>query len=142
MVHRIPMLHLMADVRISAIVPVMFDRLPRPAAMAGVICALLLAACAAPFVDRRREAGTVEPIGESTPDRVAICYNAATTTPAEIMAIAREACAETGRTPRLVAQTLWQCRLLQPTRVYFECVGTRQAESGRPRLPPGTDLRY
>ena len=43
-----------------------------------------------PFVDARREAGSPYTVGESKPDRVAICYNPYSTNADEIMKMAQE----------------------------------------------------
>ena len=85
-----------------------------------VFIGMLLTACA-PFVDRRREAGTVLFVGESTPDRIAICYHPWRTTPGELASMAVEACGETGREAVFSHQDRLTCRALTPTRVFFDC---------------------
>lgn len=89
--------------------------------LAGVT--LLLGACAgAPFVDGRREAGQKEPVGASTPDRVAVCYSSRNTTPREVLALAQAECAKTHRAAVFDGQDVFRCALLTPTRVFFKCV--------------------
>ncbi|MDX2143235.1 MAG: hypothetical protein SFV19_07765 [Rhodospirillaceae bacterium] len=86
--------------------------------------ALLLGACAGtPFVDGRREAGQKEPVGASTPDRVAVCYSSRGTTPREVLALAQAECAKTNRRAQFDGQDEFRCSLLAPTRAYFKCVG-------------------
>jgi hypothetical protein len=75
-----------------------------------------------PFVDGRREAGQKNTVGPSTPDRVAVCYSSQGSTPAEILALAKEECAKTNRTPVFDGQDQFQCALFAPTRAYFKCV--------------------
>ena len=75
-----------------------------------------------PFVDTRREAGSTVNVGESTKDGVAICDNQLTTTPTEILKLAHNECAKTGRIPKFHKQTSWSCRFLLPTHVYYNCV--------------------
>lgn len=82
---------------------------------------LMLAACAGePWVDTRREAGSTEPVGESTPDRVAICH-AGSTDRAILQGMAARECAKTGRTPHYVGTSRLQCRLVTPHRSFFDC---------------------
>src|SRR5579863_7104051 len=58
--------------------------------------------------------------GEGT--RVAVCYNALTASPAQLLDIARESC-DPGTTPRPVGRdlTLSYCPLLPPARATFAC---------------------
>lgn len=80
-----------------------------------------LAACSgAPWVDSRREAGTLRTVGKSTPDRPAICH-AGDATMAELQALATAECAKAGRTAVYVGTEKWQCRMTTPNRSVFEC---------------------
>lgn len=82
---------------------------------------LAVGACAnAPWVDTRREAGSIEKVGESTADRVAICHGAGATQE-DLMPLAAKECAKTGRRPVYVGTTKFQCRLVTPHRSYFDC---------------------
>lgn len=74
-----------------------------------------------PFVDTRREAGSPTPVGESTPDRVAICYNPFSTNSNEIIRMAQEACRRTNREPVYDGHKYWSCRVFLPHRVYYKC---------------------
>lgn len=92
-----------------------------PLALSLVLIGFLAACTGDPWVDRRREAGSLETVGESTLDRVAICF-APGTSPDVLHALAAQECAKTGRTPRHVGTTRFQCRLTAPHRIYFDCV--------------------
>lgn len=89
----------------------------------------LLTACA-PFVDTRREAGFSGTLGESTPNRVAICYNGLSTNENEIIRLAQEACRKTGREPAYDGHSYWSCRVFLPHRVYYRCQDVPQEEVG------------
>jgi hypothetical protein len=80
-----------------------------------------------PFVDRRREAGakTEEElyVGESTPEKPAICYNIMTASYEEVKNLADEECKKhgTGTKATPIKQTVFTCKLLIPNHVYFQC---------------------
>jgi hypothetical protein len=104
--------------------PPRVSHLKRVHARAIIATALMLGGCAsAPFVDGRREAGQVAPVGVSTPDRVAICYSIRGTTPRDVLELAKSECAKTGRTAQFDGQDEFRCALLTPTRAFFKCVG-------------------
>lgn len=87
----------------------------------SVAASLALSACAGdPWVDSRREAGQIEPVGASTPDRVAICH-APGADAATLQAMAAPECAKTNRTPHYVGSTRFQCSLMTPHHSYFDC---------------------
>lgn len=91
-------------------------------ALAVLLLPLMLGGCAGEaFVDSRREAGLVEPVGASTADRPVICYAPGETTEAELYAMAQEVCARTNRTARFVGVKKWQCRMMTPHRAIFAC---------------------
>lgn len=86
---------------------------------------LLLFVCGctqAPFVDWRREAGQTYTVGESTPDRVAVCYNPFSTNETEIINMAKDECSRTDREPKYGGHKYWSCRVFLPHRVYYDCV--------------------
>lgn len=85
-----------------------------------IILLAAVAACA-PFVDARREGGSPATVGQSTPDRVAVCYNGFATNENEIIRMAREECAKTNREPAYDGHSYWSCRVFLPHRVYFRC---------------------
>jgi hypothetical protein len=71
-----------------------------------------------------------EQIPGGPPQRVAVCYNALTTTAAKVRAIAEAECAA-GTSPRAAGRdlALSYCPLLQPERVTFLCLKSGQADS-------------
>ncbi len=87
----------------------------------GIILLGAPACTQAPFIDMRREAGQPGTVGESTPDRVAICYNSFSTNETEIIDMARAECDKTGREPRYDGHKYWSCRVFLPHRVYYRC---------------------
>lgn len=100
-------------------------RLRRSAVSALALAALMLtSACSGAFVDRRREAGAgaLTYVGQSEPDAPSICYNSWTATPRQVVALARDVCAARGEDAAPVRQTVFDCRLLYPTRADFKCV--------------------
>jgi len=97
--------------------------LPKAWILAAFVAFPALGGCAAePFVDGRREAGTTRPIGPSTADRVAICYNSRGTTPEQVWRLAESECAKTDRVPQYESQDALSCSLVNPTRIFFRCV--------------------
>lgn len=82
-----------------------------------------LSACSAfaPYVDVRREAGTLAMVGKSTPEKVSICYNSSATSPEEVLKLATAECAKTGKKPKFLGQNYWDCSLFVPTRVEYKC---------------------
>lgn len=81
-----------------------------------------LSACSlSPFVDVRREAGTTDLVGRSTRETVAVCYNALTTTPAAVRAVAEQECAKQKKHAVFIRQTEASCRLLLPAHAYYAC---------------------
>ena len=95
----------------------------RPAAVPALVLAIVAAAC-----DR----GSLPPIDtEPKPpptgvhedfSRIGVCYNRETSTPREILEIARRSC-EPGTRPWLIGQDMrLTCPLLTPTRATFACL--------------------
>ena len=74
-----------------------------------------------PFIDSRREAGSPYTVGESKPDRIAICYNPYSTNANEIIKMAQEACQKTNREAAYDGHNYWSCRVFWPHRVYYRC---------------------
>ena len=74
-----------------------------------------------PFIDSRREAGSPYTVGESKPDRIAICYNPFSTNANEIIKMAQEACSKTNREAAYDGHKYWSCRVFLPHRVYYRC---------------------
>ncbi len=100
-----------------------------------VLAATALSGCGSgAFVDRRRDANFEELtyIGQSTPDAPSICYNSRRATPAQVLALANEVCAKSGRVAVLHRQSDLDCRLFYPSRADFLCVdpGSTAAQYG------------
>ncbi|MBX7198016.1 MAG: hypothetical protein K1X51_01410 [Rhodospirillaceae bacterium] len=89
-------------------------------AVAGVALSLL-AACANPYVDSRREAGQKQLVGASTPDMVAICFSPSKTPRDQVTALAQPECAKTGRMAAFDHEDPWSCTLLAPNRAFYRC---------------------
>lgn len=88
--------------------------------VAGVTLGLL-AACANPYVDSRREAGQKQLVGASTPDMVAICFSPTQTPRDQLAALAQPECAKTGRVAAFDHEDPWSCTLLAPNRAFYRC---------------------
>jgi hypothetical protein len=73
------------------------------------------------YVDSRREAGLLEPVGTSTPDMVAICYSKTAQAAADVKTLAESECAKTGRVPQFSREDRWGCTLSTPRRVFYRC---------------------
>ncbi len=74
-----------------------------------------------PFIDSRRQAGSPRTFGESTPNRIAVCYNPLSTNANEIIKLAQEACGKTNREAAYDGHKYWSCRVFWPHRVYYRC---------------------
>ena len=89
---------------------------------------IVLCSCAGqfgPFIDRRRNAGVDDPsklyVGESKPERPAICYSSWNSTPEEILELAEKECAKIGKKATYIGQTKYTCRAFMPHHAYYEC---------------------
>lgn len=89
-----------------------------------VLFFLLLPACAQfePFVDARREAGQVMTIGQSTSDRIAVCYNPLWSDMNKVEKLAKEGCAQTKRKARFEDKNYFNCSLFSPATAFYECI--------------------
>ncbi len=100
---------------------IIWAKYTRPSAWMAVV--LLVGGCgSAPYVDSRREAGQMAPVGPSTPDLVAICYSSTAAATAEVMKLAESECAKTGRAAQLDHEDRWACTMLAPRRTFYRCV--------------------
>lgn len=80
----------------------------------------MLAGCADPWVDRRREAGRANTFaGTSTDARAMICH-AGEVTP-DVQMLAAQECAKTKRSPVYVGTMKYQCTLTAPNQSAFDC---------------------
>lgn len=95
--------------------------------MVAIILSVSACSLFEPFVDRRRNAGEKDMtklyVGKSTPTHPAICYNVLNTSFEEVQALADKECRKhkTGNKARFVDERYFDCRLLMPNRMYFEC---------------------
>lgn len=85
-----------------------------------VLLGTALTACA-PFIDSRREAGQVAPVGQSTKNRPAICYNPIWASNESIQSLADEACATIGKKAIPDGTHYFNCRLIAPNTAFFKC---------------------
>ncbi|MDD3668819.1 MAG: hypothetical protein PHX68_00770 [Alphaproteobacteria bacterium] len=94
--------------------------------IAGICAFLFLAACAEvrPFIDTRKEAGQVAPVGRSTPDRIAVCYNPLWHKQEAARKLADAACVKTNRRAVFDADgtKYFTCRLLTPSVAFYDCI--------------------
>ena len=95
--------------------------------MKKIISVFLLAFCLTacsevrPFVDARREAGKVQTVGQSTPNRVAVCYNPIWDSDETVSALAQEDCAKRGKTAVFSDKSYFNCRLATPNTAFYDC---------------------
>ena len=84
---------------------------------------IFLGACSqfAPFEDRHREAGQIQPAGRSSNDYPAICYNPIWHNEQELYPIAEQACARTNRHATRHDTNFFACRLVNPSVAIYKC---------------------
>ena len=87
----------------------------------ALIVPLLGGCVSGAYVDSRREAGLLQPVGPSTPDMVAICYSKTKKAAADVLALAESECAKTGRAPQFSHEDRWGCTLTTPRRIFYRC---------------------
>lgn len=82
-----------------------------------------LGACSqfAPFEDRHREAGEIRPLGLSSDDSPAVCYNPLWHSEQEYSTIAEQACARTKRHAKRSDTKFFACRLVNPSVAIYKC---------------------
>ncbi len=88
----------------------------------ALICGCLVG-CAetAPFIDTRREAGQVEPVGQSRPERIAVCHHMWWHDEQAVAALAEEACVQQGKHAVYDGTTYFNCRFMTPTTSFYRC---------------------
>ncbi len=88
------------------------------------VSVFFLASCAQfqPFVDARREAGQIQTIGQSTADRVAVCYNPIWSDETDAKKLAVDACAQNKRKAQFDGKTYFDCTLVLPLTAFYQCV--------------------
>ena len=82
-----------------------------------------LVGCAevSPFIDSRREAGQVQPVGQSRPNKIAVCYNPIWHDDADVLKLAEEACAENKKKAVYSETKYFNCRLVSPNTAFYTC---------------------
>jgi len=105
----------------------------RRSAISVLALATLTAACGAGSLPPFDTAPKPAPLGvheEFT--RIGVCYNRETSTPRQVLAVARHNCVQ-GTTPWLIEQDArGACPLLTPTRATFACLKPGMAPPARP----------
>lgn len=88
-----------------------------------ILMLVCLGGCAetAPFVDVRREAGQVELVGQSRPERVAICHHKWWHDEQEIITLAEAECAKQNKKAVYDGQSYFNCRFMTPTTSFYRC---------------------
>ena len=89
-----------------------------------VLSLLLLSACAqfGPFVDARREAGREGTVGQSTPNRIAVCYNPLWSDMKKVEQLAKEGCAQTKRKAQADGKKYFNCSFFSPSTAFYKCI--------------------
>ena len=88
-----------------------------------VVSFFLVSACAQfePFVDARREAGQVTPVGSSKPEAPVVC-SGVFTSQAERQALADDECEKIGKKAISESISSFDCKLFLPVKERFICV--------------------
>ena len=84
----------------------------------GLVFGVVLNACT-PYIDARREAGQVNPVGQSHAPNIAICYNPIFSDKSELEATALTECAP----KKAVYQdtVYFNCSLFYPNTAFYKC---------------------
>ena len=84
---------------------------------------LFLSGCGqlSPFVDAHREAGQVQLVGQSTPDKIAVCYNPIWSDKKEVEELAKQECAKTQRKAFYQGTNWFSCCLFNPSTAFYDC---------------------
>lgn len=82
-----------------------------------------LSACSGtkPFIDMRREAGQVQPVGFSRPEKPAICFNGWVSDSKEIDMLAEEVCLKSNQNAVFIEEKAFSCRMLTPRIRFYSC---------------------
>ena len=88
-----------------------------------LVLGLFISACGqfSPFIDSHREAGQVELRGQSTPDKVAVCYNPIWSDKKYVEKLANEECNKTNRKAAYDTTKWFSCCLMNPTTAFYDC---------------------
>ena len=88
-----------------------------------ILGACLLGGCSevSPFIDTRREAGQVQPVGQSRPDRIAVCYHPLWHDETDVTQLAEKACQAQGKIAVMDDTAYFNCRLMTPNTAFYKC---------------------
>lgn len=88
-----------------------------------ILISCCVAGCAeiAPFIDSRREAGQVELVGQSKPNRVAVCHHRWWHEEETVRALAEAECAQQNKKAVYDGQAFFNCRFMTPTTSFYRC---------------------
>ena len=91
---------------------------------------VFLSACSqvTPFVDAHREAGQVQLKGQSTSDKVAICYNPLWSDKKQVEQVAEAECQKTNRHAYYQKTNWFSCCLMNPSTAFYQCSNNRRSE--------------
>ena len=73
-----------------------------------------------PFVDARREAGQIEPVGSSRPEKPVVC-SGYFSLPEERLELAQKECDKLGKKAVSKDISMFECKLLAPVKEVFVC---------------------
>ena len=83
-----------------------------------MVLSLVLNACTA-FVDARREAGMITPIGQSSSQKIAICYNPLFHEDRELLELAKNTCDK--KNVQYEDTKYFNCTLFYPNTAFYKC---------------------
>ena len=88
-----------------------------------IVLMFFLSACGQvePFVDSHREAGQVQLRGQSTVDKIAICYNPLWSDKKQMEQLATVECQKTNRHAVYNETTWFSCCLMNPSTAFYDC---------------------
>lgn len=83
-----------------------------------IFLSLCFTGCA-PYVDARREAGIIQPVGQSQSPNIAICYNPVFNNDSKLAEIAEKTCAP--KKAIYQSKKYFNCSLFYPNTVFYKC---------------------
>ena len=72
-----------------------------------------------PYVDARREAGQIDPVGQSKAPNIAVCYNPVFSDDAEIAEVAKQACPS--KKAKYQDTKYFNCTFFYPNTAFYKC---------------------
>ena len=85
-------------------------------------CVLLISACSQfePFVDSRREAGQIQTVGSSMPDKPVICYGLVGER-SDFDVLANNECAKRNKKAVFENTETFSCKIFTPQKAVYRC---------------------